>query len=101
YYDNLYRRPGFSLGFHTNRATKAAIISLLVARVRDAGYVERDSGACNELLQYEQLPGGSYAARKGCHDDILMTRAIALYIDSVTPARSSSDFFAAFARLRL
>lgn len=101
YYDNLYRRPGFRLGFHTNRATKAAIISLLVARVRDAGYVERDNGACNELLQYEQLPGGSYAARKGCHDDILMTRAIALYIDSVTPARSSSDFFAAFARLRL
>ena len=96
YYDNLYRRPGFRLGFHTNRATKSAIITLLVARVRDAGYVERDNDACNELLQYEQLPGGAYAARKGCHDDILITRAIALYIDSITPARSSSDFFAPF-----
>ncbi|WP_304648912.1 hypothetical protein [uncultured Duncaniella sp.] len=60
--------------------TKPAIIANLVACVRDRGYVEHSSAACDELLQYEALPDGSYCASRGCHDDMLMTRAIALYI---------------------
>lgn len=75
------RRPGF----HTNVRTKAAMIAGLVGDVRDASYCERDNMACDELLTYEQLPNGSYAARKGCHDDILMTRAIALYVITHEP----------------
>lgn len=57
--------------------------------VRDGLYTERDPGACDELLTYEQRPNGSYAARSGCHDDILMTRALALHAlhtAPVTPA---------------
>ncbi|MBD5374245.1 MAG: hypothetical protein HDR77_02055, partial [Bacteroides sp.] len=27
-----------------------------------------------------QLPNGGYAARDGCNDDVLMTRAILLYV---------------------
>ena len=68
------------VGFHTNRSTKAAIITNLIGYVRNCGYVERDSDACNELATYELLPSGSYAAHKGFHDDMLMTRAIALYV---------------------
>ena len=38
---------------------------------------------------YELKESGNYGARQGCHDDILMTRAIALYvIDSLPPAAS-------------
>lgn len=92
-YPNLYHRPGgeggavWRPGFHTNRATKAAAISHLVAMVRDGLYVERDARACDELLQYETLPGGGYAARRGCHDDLLMTRAIGLWVVAeTTPA---------------
>lgn len=85
YYSNLYKRDDNHPGFHTNRATKSAIISLLIARVREAEYIERDNEACNELLQYELQPGGCYAARRGCHDDILMTRAIGLHIDAACP----------------
>lgn len=89
-YPNLYRRErsaqdsaGQSLapGFHTNTRTKPAVISNLIALVREGGYVERDSEACDELLQYELRADGSYGARRGCHDDILMTRAIALYVN--------------------
>lgn len=93
-YRNLYRRRAFDsvtheessrVGFHTNRQTKEMAVSALVAAVREGAYVERDTMACDELATYEQAPDGSYAARPGCHDDILMTRAIAL---SVSPRRA-------------
>ena len=80
-YPNLYRREGGAAGFHTNRSTKPAVIANLIALVRDGGYIEHDNDACDELLQYEQLADGGFAARRGCHDDILMTRAIALYVN--------------------
>ena len=84
-YPNLYHRSGegggpMRVGFHTNRATKSAMIDNLIMMVREGLYTEHDHDACDELLQYETLPGGAYAARQGCHDDILMTRAIALYV---------------------
>lgn len=90
-YCNLYMRPAsvdatgvgsgmLRPGFHTNVRTKAAIVGALIASVRDGGYVERDNEAVNELVTYEQLPSGAYAARRGKHDDILMTRAIGLYV---------------------
>lgn len=87
HYRNLYRRraPGGSRagripGFHTNRQTKQMIVSGLVAAVRDGRYVERCREACDELDFYERRPNGSYGARQGRHDDILMTRAIALHV---------------------
>ncbi len=88
-YRAIYRRrsdesSGELPGFHVNVRTKPAIIANLVAYVRDGGYIERSTGACDELLQYESLPDGSYAASRGCHDDMLMTRAIALYVHSTT-----------------
>ncbi len=73
------------VGFHTNVATKSMIITSLIARVRECGYVERDSGACNEMAVYEQDASGRYGAKKGYHDDVLMTRAIALYVISTMP----------------
>lgn len=87
HYRNLYRRraPGQSRccripGFHTNRQTKQMIISGLVAAVRDGRYKERCRQACDELDYYERHQNGSYGARSGRHDDMLMTRAIALHV---------------------
>ncbi|MDE5672625.1 MAG: hypothetical protein K2I02_04660, partial [Duncaniella sp.] len=97
-YPNLYFRPGGNdgvaqtVGFHTNMRTKPAIIANLVACVRDCGYVEHSSAACDELLQYEAHPDGSYSASRGCHDDMLMTRAIALYIHATTRLASPFRF---------
>lgn len=89
-YPNLYARPQsdtdivegrpVKYGFHTNVSTKPMIIHNLVQCIRDSLYVERDAEAINELHVYEQRPGGSYGAIAGCHDDILMTRAIALFV---------------------
>lgn len=89
-YPNLYSRsacetnvlPGQPLkyGFHTNTATKPMVIASLVKAVREHLYVERDERALAELLQYEQRQNGSYGAIAGCHDDILMTRAIGIHI---------------------
>ncbi len=88
-YGNVYRRRTFdrvnnrytsAVGFHTNRSTKALPIDCLIEAVREGGYVERDSEACNEYVVYEQKTNGSYGAKAGYHDDVLMTRAIALYV---------------------
>ena len=77
YRDNDKSKPGF----HTNVKSKNEAISNLTAYIRDHGYIERDNQAVNEMTNYEILPNGrSYGARKGCHDDILMTRAIGLQV---------------------
>ncbi len=98
-YPMVYRRPrrvdgissGSGIGFHTNRHTKALVIDKLISAVRQGSYIERDQRACDELATYCRLPNGSYAARRGCHDDILMTRAIALYIlDEQSPLFTTS-----------
>lgn len=85
-YRNLYRRATpagtQAVGFHTNRSTKSALVAQMVALAREQGYVERDHGACDEMSQYQRQPNGAYAARSGCHDDIIMSRALALYVAS-------------------
>lgn len=83
--DTLTLTESTRVGFHTNRATKAMIIDHLLALVRDAGYIERDELALNEMMAYEKKHNGAYGARPGCHDDILMTRAIGLYVASTLP----------------
>ncbi len=80
--DTLTQHETTRVGFHTNRSTKALIIDNMLGMVRDAGYVERDEMALNELASYEKKANGAYGARQGCHDDILMTRAIGLYVIS-------------------
>lgn len=89
--DSVRGEPSSRLGFHTNRSTKALVISELIAQVRDCGYEERSSEACDEMITYRTLPNGGYAASQGHHDDILMTRAIGLYVASADPLRPRSD----------
>ena len=60
------------------------VVNTLIASVRDRSYIERDNRACDELATYEQRPNGSFGAKTGYHDDLLMTRAIALHIIAET-----------------
>ena len=78
-YGSMYKREGGQLGFHTNAKTKRMAIAELIASLRDGTYIERDMDAVNEMRDYEDH-NGHYKARAGKHDDILMTRAIGLYI---------------------
>lgn len=90
WYPNLYRRSLPSgtptAGFHTNRATKGAVISAMIEALREGRLIEHDPAALAEMSQYELQPNGSFAARRGCHDDLVMARAIALYVTSLQPA---------------
>lgn len=67
-------------GFHTNIATKPMIISTLIKVIREHLYTERDKRCLDEYCVYERKQNGSYGAIAGNHDDLLMTRAIALHI---------------------
>ncbi len=106
YYPNMYYRIGADgcrsrLGFHTNRQTKPLVVNSLVAAVRDGTYVEHDGGAVDELQTYERKENGSFGAKDGCHDDILMTRCIGIFLTQemargqgfdITPLKKP-DFF--------
>lgn len=93
-YEPLYRRvSGGTLhtGFHTNVRTKAAAIAGLVEAVREGYFVERSQGAVDEFATYRREPNGAYSARRGCHDDMLMTRAIALAVIAADPSPDQAD----------
>ena len=91
YYPNIYHRRseegvGRKIGFHTNRATKSMIISGMIAMLRERRILERDEEALNEMLTYQVKENGSYGAQSGCHDDMLMARAIALHVAMGMPS---------------
>lgn len=89
-YPNLYTRKQseeaireglpVKYGFHTNISTKPMIISSLIKVIRENLYTERDARCLDEYLCYEKKPNGAFGAITGKHDDLLMTRAIALHI---------------------
>ena len=94
HYSNLYTRTpadkvreGYPIkwGFNTNRSTKPMIISNFISVIREGGYVERDEEALNEARTYEQKENGSYGAKEGRHDDIIMTRMIGIYVVFTMP----------------
>ena len=88
-YNNMYYREtfdksgmdsSFRIGFHTNRATKRLVIDFLIGMIREGAYIERATEACDELMTFEQKENGSCGAKVGCHDDVVMSRAIGLYV---------------------
>jgi hypothetical protein len=90
HYRNLYHRTeadklrqGLPIryGFHTNRNTKPAIIADFVATLRERAYIERSHRTLDQARVYERKKDGSYGAKDGHHDDDLITRMIALFID--------------------
>ncbi len=89
YYDELYSRTpadkikeGFpaKYGFNTNKSTKPMIRATYVAVLREESYIERSEDALDEARVYEQKQNGSFGAKDGHHDDIIMTRMIGLHI---------------------
>lgn len=90
FYSNLYVRKASEAkiakgitteyGFHTNRKTKPVIITNMVACVRDHTYIERNIDAIAECSVYQKTEGGKFEAAEGYHDDMVMVRAIGLWI---------------------
>lgn len=95
-YPNLYRRRQTEaaghqmearIGFHTNASTKPAAINDLAIALRDGLWVERSAAALSEMTTYIRTQRGSTEAAPGCHDDMVMTRAIAAYARRQMPPR--------------
>ena len=55
----------------------------MTKRLREILYIERDKRALDEIEWYELKPDGSYGAVEGKHDDIYMSRAIALKVSQL------------------
>ncbi|MDE6266114.1 MAG: hypothetical protein K2M07_02050 [Muribaculaceae bacterium] len=95
-YSNLYYRRdpetgNTRVGFHTNRATKTMIVNKLLAYVRDNMYIERSAEAIAEMAVFEDR-GTSFGAVEGNHDDIVMTRALGLFVADSMSVVHASDF---------
>ena len=94
YYDNLYTRapssenvsetPLRKFGFQTNKLNKGWLIDNLIAFVEDKLWTEPDSEMYHELSIYERRDDGSMGniKGKGCHDDVLMSTAIGLWVST-------------------
>ena len=74
------------------------IINHLISIVREGSYIEHDGAALNEYATYERKANGSLGARNGCHDDLLMTRAIGLYVADTSPWLDGPDRLASLRR---
>lgn len=94
-YPNLYRRQtldrvtgqlSMRYGFHTNPQTKTSAINELTYALRDRTLIERSGMAVEEMATYIRK-GDKTEAAPGCHDDLVMTRAIALYARRQHPPR--------------
>lgn len=67
----------------TTQASKTDLVNQYNKRLRDVLYIERDKRALDEIEWYEVKPDGSYGAVEGRHDDIYMSRAIALKVSQL------------------
>jgi hypothetical protein len=89
HYSNIYHttpvekiKPGLPLnyGWHTNKSTKPLAIDTFKKLIRDDGYIEHSSPACDEADTYEWKPDGTLGATEGSHDDIIMSTAIGVTV---------------------
>lgn len=89
YPDNLYMRSApeedvdgnivYKWGFHTNRSTKPKIINFMKECLRDDLWDEPSDICCSEMASYME-DHGKTDAEHGKHDDVVMSRAIGLWI---------------------
>ena len=79
-HDDLRQEKYRSFGFHTNRETKPMLVNTLAGALRDELYLEPARLALDEMLQYERTDSGTYEAAEGQHDDVVVSRAGALYV---------------------
>ncbi len=84
-YANVYRRAGGRVGFQTNRSTKPKLVDNLIALLRQGRLVEPCAEAVDEMSCFEHTLRGGYGAIAGKHDDMVMSRALALYVAANLP----------------
>lgn len=93
-YSNLFRsvqvdertnKTMNKLGWLTTRATKPIMIDELRQRIRERSVTINASETIDECLTYIRLPDGSTGAQENCHDDRVMSLAVALQVLNHNP----------------
>lgn len=88
-YPNLYMRERLDgasdrsvmdYGFETTSRTKPIIIGELVELMRNNPYIEEDIPTLKEMTTFVKKENGKLEAIDGCHDDLVMAKAIAHFI---------------------
>lgn len=88
-YPNLYMRERLDgasdsvvmdYGFETTPRTKPIIIGELVELMRNDPFIEEDIPTLKEMTTFVRKENGKLEAIDGCHDDLVMAKAIAHFI---------------------
>ena len=80
FHDKITDRETVKLGFTTTAKTKPLIIDQLRASMREGELELNDKTTIREMLTYIVSPTGSMEAEHGCHDDCVMSLALANYV---------------------
>lgn len=93
--DTLTEKESIVIGFATNMKTKPLIIDELRARSRDSTIELNDPTTIREMLTYIVTESGAMEAEKKCHDDCVVSLAIANHINegSFTPVESTEEWY--------
>jgi hypothetical protein len=89
FYKNLYTRTTFDeikqglpvrYGWHTNISTKPLLVDTLNSALRDGLYSERDQRSLDECYNYELKDNGTFGAKDGKKDDLVICTAGGLWL---------------------
>lgn len=78
--DTYTHRTVKSFGFETTKKTRPIIIAGLIEEYRDNIESVNDEDTLQEALTFIKNEKGRQEAQEGCHDDLIMAKAIAHYI---------------------
>lgn len=78
--DAMSDKPIKEYGFQTNKSSKEMIINDLIKIMRERPESEIDKRVLLEMTTFVRKPNGSKEAVEGCHDDLVMSTAIAHYV---------------------
>lgn len=100
-YRNLYSRTPpekiragapVKYGYHTNTQTRPLAIGKLLQQLDDRTFTEPDYRAYDEMATFVYKDNGKMEHEDGCHDDILMTDAIACDVhESMEPCKEIKE----------
>lgn len=87
HYDPKTRGKSKKLGWPTDSVTKPIMIDDLAALLRD-GVPTNSKDFVSEAFTFVRKKDGSMGADSGCHDDLVIARAIALQLRKLRPSRA-------------
>jgi hypothetical protein len=92
----LMDKESFTIGFRTTQKTKPLIIDRLRAALRCGDLELNDAETLREMLSYIVTESGKMEAEEGCHDDCVMSLAMAnhIHVGKFKPINVTDEYYA-------